>query len=298
MCRSRVSGEGLVPCMCKSLIPVTMCYLSVAWGGILPPGDQSCLRMAWFQLQSCTYLCFDSRDASGVCHLSPSPLPALSGAVSSYLCLCLVLGLPLLFVSAAMPPSPHHPLRRFPAKSDLHVTMERQRGCPPPLAHHHHHRDCFSSPPPLPAPLPPSHPSWPLEAAARERPPRGACTSQKAIVTVPYYALPQWCCLLKRVHCMRRDRTSLQGRKNWLHDFFYFLCFDPEGREGREEGYQSPANPPNTTLKLRTKPSDLSGQPQRTSFCNINSCTAFVPETSTSTFLVKVVSGSLGNYWC
>lgn len=88
------------------------------------------------------------------------------------------------------------------------------------------------------------------------------------------------------------------GQEELAPWFFYFLCFDPEGREGREEGYQSPANPPNTTLKLRTKPSDLSGQPHRTSFCNINSCTAFVPETSTSTFLVKVVSGSLGNYWC
>lgn len=230
MCRSRVSGEGLVPCMCKSLIPVTVCYLSVAWGGILPLGDQSCLRMAWFQLQSCTYLCFDSRDASAVCHLSIPPHFLLSQVQSAHICTSV---LPPLFVSAAMPPSPHRPLRRFPAKSDLHVTMERQRGCPPPLARHHHHRDCLSSPPPLPAPLPPSHPSWPLEAAARERPPRGACTSQKATVTVPYYALPQWCCLLKRVHCMRRDRTSLQGRKNWLHDFFIFYVSIL--RVGREE---------------------------------------------------------------
>lgn len=42
--------------------------------------------------------------------------------------------LPSLFVpTAAMPPSPPHPLWRFPVKCNLHVTMERQWGCPPPL---------------------------------------------------------------------------------------------------------------------------------------------------------------------
>lgn len=86
MCISRVSGEGLVTWMCKSLISVTVCYLSVAWGGILPPGDQSCLRMPWFQLQSCTYLCFDSRDASGVCHLSLPPHFLLSQVQSAHIC--------------------------------------------------------------------------------------------------------------------------------------------------------------------------------------------------------------------
>lgn len=41
--------------------------------------------------------------------------------------------LPSLFVPTAMPPSPPHPLWRFPVKCNLHVTMERQWGCPPPL---------------------------------------------------------------------------------------------------------------------------------------------------------------------
>lgn len=89
--------------------------------------------------------------------------------------------------SAATPPSPDHPLQRFPAKCDLHVTTGTRQGCPPPLACHHHR--CHSPPTAFAKPTP--HPSLPLEAAERERPPRGACTSQKATVTVPYYALPQ-----------------------------------------------------------------------------------------------------------
>lgn len=101
---------------------------------------------------------------------------------------------------------------------------------------------------PIPFPPPPPHPSWSLEAAERERPPRGASTSQKATVTVPYYALPQWCCLLKRVHAMRRDRTSLQGRRNWLDDFFLSILGWREDMRGTK--FLLPPTP-NTTSQLK-----------------------------------------------
>lgn len=137
--------------------------------------------MACFQLRPARISAFRSKTRLYVLFFPP-PLPSSSrsGAVGSSIP-------PSQPPSAATPPSPDHPLQRFSAKCDLHVTTGTRQGCPPPLACHHHH--CHS--PPAAFAKPPPHPSLPLEAAERERPPRGACTSQKATVTVPYYALPQ-----------------------------------------------------------------------------------------------------------
>lgn len=93
---------------------------------------------------------------------------------------------------------------------------------------------------------------------------------------------------------MRRDRTSLRGRKNWLHDYYYF--FSPEAPEGREQGYQSPATPPPPS------PTGDYGFSQSLLICQDTTAdtfsAAFVPETCASIFPVKTVSGSLGNSRC
>lgn len=80
------------------------------------------------------------------------------------------------------------------------------------------------------------------------------------------------------------------GQEELAPWFFFFLS--PEALKGREQGYQSPPNPP-TGYYSFTQSLLICQDTTADTFS-----TAFVPEMCTSIFLVNAVSSSLGNSWC
>lgn len=161
--------------------------------------------------------------------------------------------LPPLFVSAAMPPSPLHPLWRFPVKCDLHVTMERQQGCPPPPAHnnhhhhHHHHSHCQNSLSPLPPKPTLLHPTSTPHAPLRQQ--RGKGHPEERAPP----RRPQW-----QFHIMPcpTDAASSKGYTLWdvtgplyraggTGSIFFFSFLGGLGRRRRRGGMpQSCQRPP------------------------------------------------------
>ena len=134
---------------------------------------------------------------------------------------------PSSVVSTAVPPCPHRPLWRFPVKCDLHVTMERQQGCPPPPAHHHH--QCHSSPSPLPPPLLAPWGSWEGKATQRSvHLPEGHSDSS-ILCPAPVMLPPQKGTLYE-------TWQDLSTGQEELAPWYFFFFFTPGGAGGQRGG--------------------------------------------------------------